>query len=374
MHPYLPVQYNGLYTAALQNNTSLPNSPLAAIYESGSKDTRSLDLQTNFSLSYNVPWVKGLSLKISGSYNYGTSHNKNLNTPYSTMVYDNVSGWSMKSDPRGTDQGINIGEGQSTYEQLVGQASINYIHSFGKHNVDAMLLVEGRDYKSNNFSAYAQNLPFAQLPELDYGVATKNPISGLSDASRSAGYVFRLKYDYNNKYLAEFTGRYDGSYKFYGMTGQQWGFFPSASLGWRLSEENFMENLDFIDDLKIRASVGLLGNDSVNPYSFLNQYVAGTNVLINGVLSPAYYTNVIANPNLTWEKTLSWNAGFDFTMWNGMLGMEFDAFYNYTYDILTAMGGDYPPSSGGYYQTYANYNKIDSKVLIFWFLIVNHSS
>lgn len=79
----------------------------------------------------------------------------------------------MKSDPRGTDQGINIGEGQSTYEQLVGQASINYIHSFGKHNVDAMLLVEGRDYKSNNFSAYAQNLPFAQLPELDYGVATK---------------------------------------------------------------------------------------------------------------------------------------------------------------------------------------------------------
>lgn len=361
MHPYLPVQYDGLYTAALQNNTSLPNSPLAAIYESGSKDTRSFDLQSNFSLSYDVPWVKGLSLKISGSYNYGTSHNKNLNTPYSTMVYDNVSGWSMKSDPRGTDQGINIGEGQSTYEQLVGQASINYIHSFGKHNVDAMLLVEGRDYKSNNFSAYAQNLPFAQLPELDYGVATKNPVAGSSDASRSAGYVFRLKYDYSNKYLAEFTGRYDGSYKFYGMTGQQWGFFPSASLGWRLSEENFMKNLDFIDDLKIRASVGLLGNDSVNPYSFLNQYVAGTNVLINGVLSPAYYTNVIANPNLTWEKTLSWNAGFDFTMWNGMLGMEFDAFYNYTYDILTAMGGDYPPSMGGYYQTYANYNKIDSK-------------
>lgn len=76
MHPYLPVHYDGLYTAALQNNTSLPNSPLAAIYESGSKDTRSFDLQSNFSLSYDVPWVKGLSLKISGSYNYGTSHNK----------------------------------------------------------------------------------------------------------------------------------------------------------------------------------------------------------------------------------------------------------------------------------------------------------
>ena len=61
------------------------------------------------------------------------------------------------------------------------------------------------------------------------------------------------------------------------------------------------------------------------------------------------------------ENTLTYNAGFDFTMWNGLLGMEFDAFYNYTYDILTAMGGDYPPSMGGYYYTYANYNKVDSK-------------
>lgn len=83
--------------------------------------------------------------------------------------------------------------------------------------------------------------------------------------------------------------------------------------------------------------------------------------MINGVLSPAYYTNVIANQNLTWEKTLSWNVDFDFTMWNGLLGMEVDAFYNYTYDILTAMGGDYPPSMGGYFPTYANNNKIDAK-------------
>lgn len=75
----------------------------------------------------------------------------------------------------------------------------------------------------------------------------------------------------------------------------------------------------------------------------------------------ALRASVIANPTLTWENTLTYNAGFDFTMWNGLLGMEFDAFYNYTYDILTAMGGDYPPSMGGYYYTYANYNKVDSK-------------
>lgn len=363
MHPYLPEKYEGLYTATLQNNTSLPNSPLAAIYDSGSKKTRSTDLQTNFSLSYNVPWVKGLSLKINGSYNYGTSHNKNLNTPYSTMVRNSSMDWIKSADPRGTDLGINIGEGQYTYEQMVGQGSINYVNSFGKNNIDLMALVEARDYKENSMSAYAKNLPFKELPELGQGIATDSPVGGWSNASRSAGYVFRLKYDYDSKYLAEISGRYDGSYKFYGMSGKRWGFFPSASLGWRLSKEKFMSGLSFLDDLKVRTSVGLLGNDGVSAYSFLSQYTNkySSNIVINGVLSPAYYTNVIANQNLTWEKTLSWNVGFDFTMWNGLLGMEVDAFYNYTYDILTAMGGDYPPSMGGYFPTYANNNKIDAK-------------
>ncbi len=87
MHPYLPETYDGLYTATTQNNTSLPNSPLAAIYESGYKHTNSFDLQTNISLQYNVPWVKGLSVKVTGAYDYTTSHNKNLNTPYSTYIH-----------------------------------------------------------------------------------------------------------------------------------------------------------------------------------------------------------------------------------------------------------------------------------------------
>ncbi len=363
MHPYLPERYDGLYTATIQNNTSLPNSPLAAIYDSGYKKTNSLDLQTNLTLTYDMPWVKGLSLKASGSYIYGNSHNKNLNTPYSTMVRNSSGSWSLRNDPRGTSNGVNLGEGSYTYEQLVGQGSINYVNSFGKNNIDALALVEARHFSENSLSAYAKNLPFPQLPELGQGEATDSPIGGWSDASRSAGYVFRLKYDYDNKYLAEFTGRYDGSYKFFGMSNKRWGFFPSASLGWRLSKEEFMSNLEFLNDFKIRGSVGLLGNDGVSAYSFLSQYASSSNIMLDGNLSPAYYTYVIANQNLTWEKTLSWNAGFDFTMWNGMLGVEFDAFYNHTYDILTAMGGNYSPSMGGYYPTYANNNEIDAKGL-----------
>lgn len=88
-----------------------------------------------------------------------------------------------------------------------------------------MVLAEIRDYKENSFSGYNKNMSFAELPELSFGQPADSPISGYSDANRSIGYVFRLKYDYDNKYLAEFTGRYDGSYKFAGnVSGKRWAF------------------------------------------------------------------------------------------------------------------------------------------------------
>ena len=213
MHPYLPERYNDMYTAAIQKNTSLPNSPLAAIYESGYKKTRSFEGNVNLELTYNVPWVKGLALKANGSYNYSTSHNKNLNTLYSVMGYNNGT-WSQYEDPRGTANGTELGEGQTNYEQMVGQASINYANSFGLHNVEVLALVEARDNKSHGLSAYAKNLPFIQLPELGSdggGVPTDSPIGGWSAASRTAGYVSRMKFDYDSKELAGFTGSYDGT-------------------------------------------------------------------------------------------------------------------------------------------------------------------
>jgi TonB-linked outer membrane protein, SusC/RagA family/TonB-dependent outer membrane receptor, SusC/RagA subfamily, signature region len=371
MHPYLPDKYEGYYTSIPIRNTGLPMSPLAAINESGYKKTRSTEIQTNLSISYDAPWLQGLAFKVTGAYDYGTSHNKNLNIPYKLMAAklpDSSSklGYTLSNDPRAITY-ITLGEGQATTENLTGQGSVSYVNSFGGHNVDLMGLVEIRDYKYNTFSAYAKNISFPELPELDFGVADNDPVSGKSDATRSVGYVFRLKYDYANKYLAEFTGRYDGSYKFAGsVSGKRWGFFPSGSLAWRISEENFMSDLSFLDDLKIRASIGLLGNDnSIPAYAFLSTYGYGDKISLNGTLEDALYTNVIANPNLTWEKTLSYNLGYDFTLWGGLLGMEFDAFYNYTYDILQGMSGDKSPSMGGYYSTYENYGKTDTKGLDF---------
>ena len=373
MHPYLPETYDGLYTSTLKKNTSLPQSPLAAIYESGYKKTRGIDLSANASLSYDVPGVKGLQIRISGAFDYGASMNKNLNTPYSVMTYADGQ-WMEKADPRGTGNGVNLGEGTSYYQRMTGQGGVTYTNTFGKHFVDILALAEVNDYKSNAHSAYAKLLPFESLPELGYGQPTDSPISGYSNASRSAGLVFRARYNWDERYLAEFTGRYDGSYKFAGMRETRWGFFPSASVAWNMAKEPWMADVAAIDDFKIRGSVALLGNDSgTDPYMYMNTYTnkysdgtkisdviygaysAGTNV------NPSYRDAGLGNIDLTWEKSLSYNVGFDLSMWNGRLSMEVDGFYNYTFDILSSQGSGFPPSMGGYYMAYVNNNAYDTK-------------
>jgi len=365
MHPYLPETYNGMYTASLKKNTSLPQSPLAAIYESGYKKTRGMDVSANMALSYDFPWLKGLQFKVSGAFDYGASMNKNLNTPYAIMGYSEGE-WKEYADPRGTGSGVNLGEGTSYYQRLTGQASISYINSFGLHNLELLALGEMIDYRSNSHSAYAKLIPFANLPELSYGLPTDSPISGSSNAWRSAGYVFRARYNWDERYLAEFTGRYDGSYKFAGMARTRWGFFPSGSVAWRMSKEPWMENVDCIDDLKIRGSVALLGNDNASAYMFLNSYSKYWSEIIypsyggGTVIKPGYGDMGVANKDLTWEKSLSYNVGFDLSMWNEKLGMEVDAFYNYIYDMLSAQGG-FPPSMGGYYPAVINKNSYDTR-------------
>jgi hypothetical protein len=134
-----------------------------------------------------------------------------------------------------------------------------------------------------------------------------------------------------------------------------------------MSKEPWMSGASFLDDLKLRGSVGLLRSDNASAYTFLSTYYQwGSKVIYDQykgatTINPAYYPAGVPNLDLTWEKTLSWNAGFDFTMWNGLLGGEIDGFYNLTYDMLTAQGSGFPSSMGGYYPSVVNKNSIDVK-------------
>lgn len=194
------------------------------------------------------------------------------------------------------------------------QARLDYNRLFSnRHEVTAMLLANRGNRTVNNELAY-----------------------------HSQGITGRFAYYYNQKYLMEFNFGYNGSENF--APGKRYGFFPAGSIGWVVSEEEFMKKASWIDFLKVRASYGLVGSDNVSSrfpylafygggsgYDFGNNF--GTNV---GGTSEAN----LANANLTWEKARKLNVGIDFTTLNQRLALTIDAFYEYRFDIITDMNSD----------------------------------
>lgn len=149
------------------------------------------------------------------------------------------------------------------------------------------------------------------------------------------GGFFRAKYGYKDKYLAEVSGRYDGTSKF--PSSQQWGFFPSLSLGWVASEEKFMQGTrGWLDNLKIRGSIGSLGNGQVDPYSYLSTMnIAKTSLLIDGALQSYTSAPGLIPNSLTWEKVTTYDIGTDITMLKDRLNVVFDYYQRYTNDMYT---------------------------------------
>lgn len=173
------------------------------------------------------------------------------------------------------------------------------------------------------------------------------------------GFFYRLNYNYLNKYLLEFNGRYDGSSKF--PINQQWGFFPSISAGWTITEEPFMENMKkTINHLKMRASYGTLGNGNVAPYQFLETMsVLRTGVILEGV-QPAYTSMPGVIPDgLTWEKATTFDVGLDLILLNQKLSFTYDWYNRKTVDMFTT--GTPLPKVFGATEPYGNYADLSTK-------------
>ena len=367
-HPYLPKTYQGLPTAT-PNNIGQGSSPIAAVEESGYNRNDGYEVQTNLELEYKVPGLEGLTARLVGSFDHGYSMSKILATPFYVMLASlptdgsEQMNYSKVLDVRGTSYNT-LAEGIFSATSLLGNAQLQYVTTIGEdHDLDMMVLGEMRQYKSRSIASYGKELPFVELPELDFATPSDDPISGASGLTRQMGFVGRLRYAYADKYMLEFTGRYDGSYKFAGnVDDKRWGFFPAVSLGWRISEEDFLYGSDeWLENLKLRLSAGEVGVDDVSAYGFLNQYGQGSPVYLGGNRYNTLGVTSIANLNLTWARTRSFNAGLDASFWGGLFGFELDVFYTHTYDMLTYMGGKYPPSMGGYYPVYENFGEQDSR-------------
>lgn len=360
--PFIPLEYEGYPTSGYRGGTN----PLYAADHSGFQKKRNVAIETSAKVEYEFPFLKGLKAGMFMSWDWQDIANKSMTYAYKIMQYDISQKTYLLKNSSWLDEDGSLNQSDMKVQQLLLRPSISYNNTFGNHTVGALFLYEMSQTETNSLSAARKKFPLFDIPELDFGsdIHPKNGNGGWYNETAYAGYVGRLNYAYANKYLAEFTFRYDGSYKF--AKDHRWGFFPSVSLGWVASEEDFFkEILPKVDYFKIRGSFGILGSDNVDPFLFRRKYDWTLNGAVFGSKPTTQNTlyNSVSYPmeNLTWEKCRSINFGFDLNAWKGLLGIEFDVFYKYTYDILRPISGAYPPSLGGHVPGIENSGAFDNR-------------
>ena len=313
-------------------------------------------VQSSASLKYDLPGVKGLFLKGMVSYDYNVADNNIFQKEYNQYRYDA----STSTYTKYTRQSPNRISREAYFKtQTLAQASLNYDGTFGKHKVGGILLWEAQNRNSDNFMA--QRDLGLQLPYLFAGKAvgqlgTMNSNADALYENSNMALAGRFNYGFDNRYLAEILFREDGSSKF--AQGHQWGFFPAASLGWRISEEKFLKNtaaLSFVNQLKLRASYGITGDDNASSYQFISGYNYPTNTdsrnftggyVFDGSFNASADNKGIPNPNITWYTAKTFDVGIDFSGWNGLFGVNADYFSRNREGLLATRTGGIPTVVG----------------------------
>ncbi|MDR1097715.1 MAG: TonB-dependent receptor [Tannerella sp.] len=278
------------------------------------------------SLNWQVPGVPGLSAKalVNAIINYNKS--SVFSKPVEYYRYDIASDTYTLAGAFGNSAQLSVRNDRNW--SITTQASLNYDRTFaGAHHVTLLALFEGIDYKGDWFSASRDNFLSPSVEQLYAGDNSTAKNDGSASEMGRVSYVGRLNYSYKDKYLLEATMRADASAKF--SPTKRWGYFPSVSAAWRISEENFMQNADFLDNLKLRANYGQSGNDDVVNFQYLSGYTLQgfAGYLIGDNPMKAIAPSVIPNPNLSWEEIRITNAGVDFSFLNRKLYGEADVFY-----------------------------------------------
>lgn len=315
-----PVSYevqNGESTKTLYGGSSQYQSNIVAALAKGGyyRATNTIN-ETNFILDYKMDWLtKGLSAKGMVSFDYDSYYKKMFKADFATYELNDRDNYeSMDAyNQFNSDGELAYSKENSTTYKLYMEAQVNYARQFGKHDVTAMVLYNQNDYRYNS--------------EL---------------AKRYQGLVGRVTYGYDDRYLAEFNAGYNGSENF--LQGKRFGFFPAVSLGWRISNEEFMAGTaQWLNNLKIRASYGEVGNDiytvngTAQRFLYEEKWSQVSNAYYFGSSGKTgIYESQYPNLGVTWERAHKYNVGLEFGLWNGLLNGNIDVFYEKRNDILTS--------------------------------------
>ena len=309
-------------------------NPVSQLYDRDSENVRR-ELVANGSLTWRI--VDGLTAQT----NISLTTSWNRNKAWSGAIANNYLDGNGNAI-YGGNASISASEGWG----LTWNNTLNYeVQGLGEdHKLSVLAGMEVIDGGSESTSVSGQRYPASFDAErawanIDSYLVAEQQFYGLgsniSEPVRYNSYFGRLNYAFKDKYLLSGTFRADASSKF--AEGNRWGYFPGASLGWRLSEESFMDNADWINDMKLRVSYGTVGNDRIPASQYVNLFSPSIGTYsINEVLQPLYVpaSSNLANPDITWETTITRNIGLDFTLFNSKLSGTIEVYKNSAKDLL----------------------------------------
>ncbi|MGX5819320.1 SusC/RagA family TonB-linked outer membrane protein [Chitinophaga lutea] len=234
--------------------------------------------------------------------------------------------------------------------------TLTWDRQFGRHHLGALAGLSAERFTDADFNAANQGYLGNEITELNGGSASPQ-VNGKSSQSRLASYFGRASYDFGGKYLAEVSFRYDGSSRF--AAGRRWGFFPSVSAGWRLSEEHFLKGNNTLSNLKLRGSWGQLGNQNIPLFSYVDAVSTGRNYSFYGTILSGAAVSQVSDPAVTWETTTISNLGVDVGLFRSKLNLEIDLFAKITDDILRQVS--VPAQVGRLAGPYRNIGSVSNK-------------
>ncbi|SEW43334.1 SusC/RagA family TonB-linked outer membrane protein [Chitinophaga arvensicola] len=359
MSPLQPIYFsNGLPAA---NYTGTINNTVVQMTQSGYSRKYGNYLNAKLKMDYALPFVPGLSAHAMASFdrnNYGT---KSFSVPYKLYRANALGQYVPVSgvDNKGVDLKPSLTEGMNRANYTNMEFGFNYKRSFGLHSLEGVLLYTTNESSIEILSASRSNIFSPAVDELFAGNAASNSTNnGTTQEFGRVGYVGRLSYSYNGKYYLDGSFRSEASVNY--ADGHRWGVFPSVSAGWRISEEPFIkDNISWIDELKLRCSYGMAGDESGAGYSaYLYNFSVGQNTgpnstvgkngyVFGGNYSPSVYPGLTApNTGITWGVIKSFNAGFNMSILKGLFAAEFDVYQKKNTNILISVTDNVPLTYG----------------------------
>lgn len=317
--------YNPVAEALQRNNTMARERIMANVYGDATL-LKNLTFRSEFGIDNNA----GLNLAFHPTYRWGALVN--------------------------TENQLRVRTEKSFF--WIWKNYLTYNLTFGtNHSLTAMLGTEAQRSDWEGTQVTKKNFTSNDIQVLSQGDDKTSSTNGWKDASSLASYFGRFNYNYGDRYLATFTLRADGSSKF--GPNNKWGYFPSGSIAWRISNEKFMKNVEAIDNLKLRLGYGLVGNQAIGTYLYGSSLTT-----IKTPFGTAYRMEKISNPNLKWEATAQYNIGIDLSMFYGRLNVTLDLYDKQTKDMLLQLS--IPSYLGGtgwddISAPYANVGKMENK-------------